>query len=117
MRKAFNEYGSDRSAMLDAQMTNPNFNSWAIRFGYAMFKNHLFAVLPTKTRVENIGFDGSGVHNVAADRRFDVKIEDDLKPVVFENVDVDDRIKREFVKMFKAPLVVRIKRFIKRIFK
>lgn len=115
MRKAFNEYGSDRAAMLDSQMTNPNFNSWAIRFGYAMFKNNMLAVLPVKTRVENTGFDGSGVHNVASDRRFDVKIEDNLKPVVFEDVEIDDRIKKAFVKMFDASLLVRTKRVLKKI--
>lgn len=114
-RARFNEYGEDRSGMLDAQMAG-KIDSWAIRFGYAMFKHHKYAILPTKTRIENIGFDGSGVHNVAADTRFLVKIEDNLPRATFENVSLDPRIKREFTMLFRAPLSIKLKRFIKKIF-
>ena len=116
LRKRFDEYGEDRSAMLDSQMAG-KIDSWAIRFSYAMFKNDRYAILPAKTRVENIGFDGSGVHNVAADQRFVVRIEENLKPVVFENVSVDDRIKKQFVRLFKVPFKLKMKRFLKRIWR
>ena len=109
---SFNEYGEDRFEMLKNQVEG-NMNSWAIRFSYAMWKHNMFAVLPCKTRVENIGFDGSGVHNVAQDTRFTVSIESDLSPVKFEDLSVDERIKREIQKMFKIPLTLRIKRKIK----
>lgn len=111
-RAQFNEYGEDRSAMLDSQMAG-KIDSWAIRFSYAMFKHNLHAILPVKTRVENIGFDGSGVHNVANENRFLVQIEENLRPIVFEDVELDSRIKKEFVKLFKVPLPLKIKRLIK----
>ncbi|MBQ3556198.1 MAG: glycosyltransferase [Oscillospiraceae bacterium] len=112
-RVHFNEYGEDRAAMLDAQMAG-SIDSWAIRFGYAMFKNNRYAILPVKTRVENIGFDGSGVHNVATDTRFLVKIDSDLQPAVFEDVNVDPRIKKSFVQLFRVPLKLKIKRMLKK---
>lgn len=113
-RKSFDEYGKDRSYMLDSQMCG-KIDSWAIRFGYAMFKNQMLAILPVKTRVENIGFDGSGIHNKANDTRFLVHIDKKLKPVKFEDVEVDPRIKKAFVKLFNVPFKIKIKRFIKKL--
>lgn len=112
-RARFNEYGDDRSDMLDSQMAGA-IDSWAIRFSYAMFKHGRYAILPVKTRVENIGFDGSGIHNLAGDKRFLVNMETDLSPVKFENIEVDPRIKKAFVAMFKASPVLKFKRMIKR---
>lgn len=109
---SFNEYGEDRFEMLKNQVEG-NMNSWAIRFGYAVWKHNMYAILPCKTRVENIGFDGSGIHNVAQDTRFAVSIDKDLHPVKFENVSEDERIKKEVQKMFKVPLVLKFKRKIK----
>ncbi len=108
-RKKFNNFGDDRSALLDSQMAG-KVDSWAIRFSYAMFKNDRYAILPVKTRVENIGFDGTGVHNQAGDERFLVQIEKNLSPVKFENVELDPRIKKAFTGMFKASLRVKLKR-------
>lgn len=60
-RKAFNRYGNDRAAMLDAQQIGRT-SSWAIRFCYAMYKNHMFTVYPRYSRIMNIGQDGSGTN-------------------------------------------------------
>lgn len=111
-RARFNEYGDDRSALLDSQMFG-RVDSWAIRFSYAMFKHNYFAVLPVKTRVENIGFDGTGVHNTAGETRFLVKIEDNTPSVKFEDVEIDPRIKKEFTKMFKASVRVKLRRMLR----
>ena len=110
-RARFNAYGDERSALLDSQMAG-RVDSWAIRFSYAMFKHNYYAILPVKTRVENNGFDGTGVHNTAGETRFLVKIEENLAPAKFENVELDPRIKKEFIKMFKAPLRVKLKRML-----
>lgn len=109
---SFNEYGEDRFEMLKNQVEG-NMNSWAIRFSYAMWKHNMFAVLPCKTRVENIGFDGSGVHNPAQETKFAVSVESDLAPVRFEDLSEDARIKRELQKIFKIPFSLKIKRKIK----
>lgn len=44
-----------------ADMLNNN-NSWAIRWYYSVFIRNGLGVFPTKNLVENIGFDGSGLH-------------------------------------------------------
>lgn len=113
-RRAFNEYGEDLFQMLEGQMKG-NIDSWAIRSAYSKFKNGQLCILPVKTRVENQGFDGTGVHNVAADTRFLVRIEQNLKPVTFANVEVDSRIKKAFVAQFKIPISIKIKRKVKKL--
>ena len=113
-RRAFNEYGEDLFQMLEGQMEG-NIDSWAIRSAYSKFKNGLLCIMPVKTRVENQGYDGTGVHNVAADTRFVVKIEQNLKPVTFANVEVDSRIKKAFVAQFKIPISIKIKRKVKKL--
>ncbi len=38
-------------------------NSWAIRWAATLFLNDQLSLFPSKTLVENIGFDGSGIHS------------------------------------------------------
>ena len=58
---AFNRGGDDMTNMLIAQRDGI-VNSWAIRFGFAHFKEHCVAILPCVPYVSNFGFDGTGVH-------------------------------------------------------
>ena len=115
MRREFNHYGHDRCYMLDNQMKG-RIDSWAIRFGYSMYKNKMYAILPVVTKVENFGFDGSGVHNVAGETKFVNHISNNKRKVHFENVKVDERIRKEYVKKFNPNLITRIKRAIKALF-
>lgn len=111
LRKRFDECGP-RSSLLDLQMSG-KIDSWAIRFSYSMFKMGKMAILPTKTRVENIGFDGTGIHNKSYETKYHTKIEDNLKSATFLDVDIDERIKKEFKRIFKKPpLVIRVLRKI-----
>ena len=115
MRREFNHYGHDRCYMLDNQMKG-RIDSWAIRFGYSIYKNKMYAILPVVTKVENFGFDGSGVHNVAGETKFINHISNNKRKVHFENVKVDERIRKEYVKKFNPNLITRIKRAIKALF-
>ena len=56
LRSQFNLGDLDYAKMLD------NKKSWAIKWYYCAFKNNALGLFPTQTLVENIGFDGSGVH-------------------------------------------------------
>lgn len=60
--EAFNRAGDDMTDMLILQREH-KIDSWAIRFGYAHFKEHCVAILPCNSYVDNIGFDGSGIHS------------------------------------------------------
>lgn len=60
--EAFNRGGDDMTKMLLLQRDG-QIDSWAIRFGFAHFREHCVAILPRYSYVDNIGFDGSGIHS------------------------------------------------------
>lgn len=53
--------GDDMFPMLEEQIGG-KIDSWAIRWDYCMYKHDAFCLRTVKTLVNNIGFDGSGVH-------------------------------------------------------
>lgn len=60
-QELFRRGGDDLPRMLEMQMSG-ELDSWSIRFDYAHYKHDGFCVHPVASKVENIGFDGSGVH-------------------------------------------------------
>jgi len=61
LQKEFNKGGDDMTNMLIKQMEG-KLDSWAIRWCYTLFKNNAYCIYPTKSYIDNIGMDGSGVH-------------------------------------------------------
>jgi GT2 family glycosyltransferase len=59
--RAFQNGGYDMVGQLGAQMRGL-IDSWALRFGYAAFRNDAWMLIPRRSLTRNIGFDGSGVH-------------------------------------------------------
>ena len=59
---AFNRAGDDMTRLLQMQKEG-KIDSWAMRFGFAHFKEHSVAILPCVSYVDNIGFDGTGIHS------------------------------------------------------
>lgn len=60
--EAFNRAGDDMTRLLIMQKEG-KIDSWAMRFGFAHFKEHSVAILPCVSYVDNIGFDGTGIHS------------------------------------------------------
>lgn len=61
-RRAFDMNGGYAySSMLEAHLAGKN-DSWAIRWNLSVFMHDGMVLYPKKSLVENIGFDGSGVH-------------------------------------------------------
>lgn len=61
-RRKFNKWGgSDLYNMLKGWHTGKN-NSWAIRFVYSQFMNDAISLFPTRSLVDNNGFDGTGTN-------------------------------------------------------
>lgn len=58
LKLRFNFAGYDYASMLDNQ------NSWAIRWYYSVFLKNGVGLYPTRSLINNIGFDGSGVNCV-----------------------------------------------------
>lgn len=61
LQKEFNKGGDDMTDMLIKQMEG-KLDSWAIRWCYTLFKNNSYCIYPTRSYIDNIGMDGSGVH-------------------------------------------------------
>lgn len=62
LQKEFNKGGKDLTTMLKAKMEG-KVDSWAIRWTYHIFKNHLAFVQTTKSYIDNIGYDASGINS------------------------------------------------------
>lgn len=62
MLRALCRLGDDFPAMMQMQEDN-KIDSWAVRFSFAHFKHHAVAILPCRSYVTNIGFDGTGTHS------------------------------------------------------
>jgi hypothetical protein len=78
LKKAFNEGGSDLSAMLKKQMTN-KIDSWAVRWAYHQFKVKGLTLYPRNSKVLNIGFDNGATHTTGSPNRYAPKLDTSLK--------------------------------------
>jgi hypothetical protein len=81
-QELFRRGGDDLPGMLESQMTG-RLDSWSIRFDYAHYKHGAFCLHPVVSRVQNIGFDGSGVHctdGSAYDGGYEVELEPTERP-------------------------------------
>ena len=61
LKSKFDFGGNPFYKMLKDHIGNKN-DSWAIRFYASMFLNNFYFLYPNKSLIENIGFDGTGVH-------------------------------------------------------
>ena len=61
LQKSFNRGGSDLSAMLKKQMSG-KLDSWMIRWVYHQFRNDMYDVFPTISKVLNNGFTKTATH-------------------------------------------------------
>ena len=60
--KSFHHGGDDLTNMLLLQRDH-KIDSWAIRYAFQHFYHHAVAILPCVPYVDNIGFDGTGMHS------------------------------------------------------
>ena len=90
-------FGPICSEIMIALLNGKN-SSWSIRFGFAAYLNNGLAVMPNKSLIVNIGFDGTGTHCGIMDSSVEMM---GHKPVVPEVVKYDKKrnyqIKRQFV--------------------
>lgn len=94
LRNKFDRGGRDLSNMLDLQMQG-KIDSWAIRWCYSQSKLDMYTVYPVKSKIFNIGLDGSGTHSgITSD--YDVDLGDGNGSCKFENVDLNLEISKRF---------------------
>lgn len=110
MRKEFDKLQAGLDDMLTMQLDG-KIDSWAVRWCYHLFRNHLLTVYPTKSRVKNIGIDGSGTHCSAVDI-FVSELEDEHKACLFERLDVNRELEKKTAQFGTTPRLWRVLYFV-----
>lgn len=98
--KSFHHGGDDLTDMLLLQRDH-KIDSWAIRYAFQHFYHHAVAILPCVPYVDNIGFDGTGIHSGTdeTDFRNDIAVAPEnprLPDVIYE----DERIINAFANYY-----------------
>lgn len=99
-QKEFNMGGKDLTGMLQAKMGG-RVDSWAIRWTYHVFKNHLTAAQTTKSYIDNIGYDASGTNT--KDETYFFRQNSLAKKKVLDLIPYDGNITWSIVKRYVKP--------------
>jgi len=102
LRRRLNRGGRDMAAMLDLQMVG-KIDSWAIRWCYTQSKLNLFTVYPVRSRIKNIGLDGSGTHS-GISKHYETDFNVNNNECNFEDVEVNSIIAKAFQNHFMSLL-------------
>ena len=99
--REFNRMGSDLTQMLK-QYHRGRINSWAIRWVYHQFKNQLYTVYPTISKVRNIGIGPDATHTKEIFDRFHTPLDrSGRQEFSFEaEVGLDPTMLRDFLRPF-----------------
>jgi hypothetical protein len=107
-RELFRRGGDDLQRMLELQMAG-ELDSWSIRFDYAHYKHDAFCVHPVVSKVQNIGFDGTGVHCGDSDD-YSVELDPGDRPFRLRpDLTVDESMLRAFDRKFRPKPVSTLK--------
>jgi hypothetical protein len=99
-QELFRRGGNDLPRLLEMQISG-KLDSWSIRFDYAHFKHNALCVYPVVSKVQNIGFDGSGVHCEESDD-YDVELDSgDLPFHLRPDLVVDAAVLKAFDRKFR----------------
>ena len=82
-------------------------DSWAIRWCYCQSKEDMLTILPRESLIENIGWDGSGVHCGEEDM-FPIRRGNGFSTYTLENVEINKQLMKEFRDFFSRPFIQRI---------
>ncbi len=104
---AFNIGGNDMFHILQEQIKG-NIDSWSIIFDLNCFINNKFCVCPKKSLVQNIGFDGSGIHCKEDTSVFD-NYNSKFKVSKFEDLKVNNKIIKNIKDSFKVSIFYKVK--------
>ena len=109
--KEFTEGGGDLWPMLFKQQQGI-IDSWAIRWTYCQFKNRAYGVYPVKSKIKNIGTDGSGTNFFFKTKYYDTELNENKIVIPFD-LQPDKAVITSFNKYYKLSIPVKIKNIIK----
>jgi hypothetical protein len=91
LSRAFVQRGGEDMLVMLKDVAYGLLEAWDVRFMYTQFMKDQYTVYPTQSLVQNIGFDGTGIHCGKTDR-FDVPLSDKTTFSFPDDVVVDQRI-------------------------
>lgn len=112
-RILFNIGGSDLSLMLDYQMADKNFNSWAIRWCFQEFVERKYTVYPRESRVINCGDDSRSTHGAFCSTQ---KLKGHYRKCHLDVVDPDIRIIWRMKRHYDISLKEKMVNLLKKVF-
>ncbi len=99
-QELFRRGGDDLPQMLELQVSE-KLDSWSIRFDYAHYKHNAFCLHPVVSKVQNIGFDGSGIHCDESDDYY-VELDEAVRPFHLRpDLMADESVLRVFDRRFR----------------
>ena len=101
LQRKFKLGGQDRVGSLKRQMEGKT-DSWAIRWNYQAFKENMITILPKKSLVKNIGFDGDGTH-CGTENKFHIDFDNNPYEYELEDVKIEENLMKDFRKYFYKP--------------
>ena len=94
--------GTDVPQMLTALRNGTLKDVWTISWLLTVYLKNGYYVYPTKSHIDNIGMDGTGVH-CGTTKKFDTKISDSVPDRFSEEAFLDDAIVNNFRKYYDIP--------------
>ncbi|MFL5958793.1 MAG: glycosyltransferase family 2 protein [Gaiellaceae bacterium] len=100
-QELFRRGGDDLPQMLELQMSG-KLDSWSIRFDYAHYRHDAFCLHPVISKVQNIGFDGSGAHCGDDSDGYHVELDPGNRPFRLDaDLTIDSSVLRAFDRKFR----------------
>ena len=117
LRKKINRAGEDLIPMLKNQI-NGKLDSWAVFWAINIIKNDGVCVNPVKSKIKNIGHDGTGTH-CGTNNRYKVKLnKEDINLLNLpDKIIIDDIIVKRYKFFFNPSLKNKVKVIISNILK
>ncbi|TYB32240.1 MAG: glycosyltransferase [Candidatus Mcinerneyibacterium aminivorans] len=112
LRKKVNRAGEDLIPMLKKQISG-EIDSWAVFWSLNIIKNDGVCVNPVKSKIKNIGHDGSGVHCGSNDKHNTNLCTENVQRLNFpDKILINDKIISNYKDFFSFSLKERIKKNI-----
>ena len=86
-------------------------NLWAANFCFAALKNNLFTSYPVRSRISNIGFDGSGQGGFSKKYKNNLKIKTKKKYYFNQNISSYGVNEYKFIKIFNQNFIIQFIKF------
>lgn len=111
LRRTLNSAGSDRLDRLRRQLAG-QIDSWSIRFGLWQVLTGRHTIYPVDNRIQNIGFDGSGIHTRVGEAK-NSEISDEAIAYKLTSPEISPDILSAFHATYSGSILSRLRRGIR----